>query len=127
MLAIGGAFSLVAFGGFYYCYPRIIGRHMQSARLISWHFWLMTFGIGAIFLGLTTAGLIQGADWSNTTAGMHWIDATVRAVRPEIVFLALGGVTYIAGQVVFTVNLFKTGFRKSGEEIVHIDMLDNHP
>jgi cbb3-type cytochrome oxidase subunit 1 len=126
MLAIGGGFTLIAFGGFYYCYPRIIGRYMKSQKLITWHFWLTLIGISSIFLGLTIAGLIQAANWANTIASMHWIDATVRVVKPEMYFTALGGATYIAGQIVFIVNLFQTGFKKETLDIEHIELLDNH-
>ena len=104
MLALGGGFTFILVGAIYFFAPEIFGGEWYSRRLQSWHFGLSLFGILGIFSGLTIAGLIQGANWQNTNAGMHWIDATVRAVHPHMVVLAISGIAFGIAQVIFALN-----------------------
>jgi cbb3-type cytochrome c oxidase subunit I len=104
MLALGGGFSFICIAAIYFFGPEVFGGEWYSRRLQSWHFGLSLLGILGIFSGLTISGLIQGANWQNTNAGMHWIDATVRAVHPHMVVLAISGAVYSLAQVIFVVN-----------------------
>ncbi|MGC7870860.1 cbb3-type cytochrome c oxidase subunit I [Desulfosporosinus sp. SYSU MS00001] len=104
MLALGGGFTFICIAAIYYFAPEIFNGAWYSRRLQSLHFIFSLIGIVGIFLGLTVAGLIQGADWQNTNAGMHWIDATVRAVHPHMVVLAISGVLFGTAQIIFVIN-----------------------
>ena len=112
MLALGGGFSFIAFGTIYYALPKIIKRHwFNSQLLIAWHFWLSLLGISGIFFSLTTAGLVQGANWQNNIAGMHWLDAVVRASAPEMKALLISGAAFFTGQLIFFINFMLTVFK----------------
>ena len=50
-----------AFGGIYFIVPRITRREWLSRRFIGWHFWLTTYGIGAVVVCSIMGGLFQGA------------------------------------------------------------------
>ncbi|MDT8902382.1 cbb3-type cytochrome c oxidase subunit I [Anaeroselena agilis] len=105
MLALGGGFTFIAIGTIYYIMPKLFSRHWWSDSLAAWHFWLSTIGITGIFLSLTVAGLVQGANWQNAIAGMHWVDAVVRASHPHMVALVLSGLTFVIAQVLFVINI----------------------
>jgi cytochrome c oxidase cbb3-type subunit I len=104
MLALGGGFSFICIATIYFFGPEIFEGNWYSRRLQSWHFGLSLVGILGIFSGLTIAGLIQGANWQNTNAGMHWIDATVRAVHPHMIVLAISGAIFGIAQIIFAFN-----------------------
>ena len=111
MLALAGGFSFIAIGTIYFILPKLTLRDWWSDRLSLWHFWLSAIGIAGIFLSLTAAGLVQGANWQNAIAGIHWIDAVVRASHPYMVALVLSGTVFVAGQIIFAVNIVNSLFR----------------
>ena len=110
MLALGGGFTFIALGAIYHILPRVRLKNWYSEQLATWHFWLSVIGISGIFFTLTAAGLIQASNWKNTIAGMHWIDATVRSVHPEMVALVVSGIMFILGQLLFGANIVLTIF-----------------
>jgi cytochrome c oxidase cbb3-type subunit 1 len=52
--------TFILFGSMYYILPRLVRREWPSARLITWHFWLVLIGITIYVVALTFAGVFQG-------------------------------------------------------------------
>lgn len=112
--ALVGGLGLFLVALVYHQYPRIIGRKLFSARLVSWHFWATTAGLATVVLATAIAGLIQGylqiagvqTDQAIATGG-RWFVITL-AVRPLLILRMAGGALVAIGLILFVVNLFRT-------------------
>lgn len=91
-LALLGFASFIAIGGMLYAWRNTVGVR-YNPHLATWSFWLLSFGLLAMVLVLTIAGMIQGQLWQG--AG-PWLDS-VEASRPYWVIRTLTGVPIILG------------------------------
>ncbi len=105
-LAIYGVFTLWAWAGIYYIWPKITGRQIYSQALASWHFWLSLLGFSIMALTLWGAGLVQGG-MLNLPANLAFID-TLRAIAPFWMVRTIGGWIMILGAACFVYNMYMT-------------------
>lgn len=113
-LAIYGVFTMWAWAGIYYIWPKLTGRQIYSQVLAGWHFWLSLMGFAIMALTLWGAGLVQGG-MLRLDANVAFID-TVKAITPFWYLRSFGGWLMIAGAVCFVYNMYMTA--KVGEPIV---------
>jgi cytochrome c oxidase cbb3-type subunit 1 len=103
---------MVTFGTLYYLTPRLWSRtRMYSLRMINWHFWLATLGIVFYAASMWVAGITQGLMWREYGADGYLVNSfaeTVAALHPMFALRAFGGLLYLAGAVVMTVNITRT-------------------
>ena len=76
-LAMIGFASFIALGGLLHCW-RLTPGCRYNHHAADWSFWLLTLGLVAMVLDLTTAGLVQGQLWSGD---LPWMES-VRASGP---------------------------------------------
>jgi cytochrome c oxidase cbb3-type subunit I len=100
-LTIFGTFVLWALGGVVYVWPRITGRELLSFRLANWGFWLITAGISAMGLILTTQGLQQGY---MLMTGAEWVDSLV-TMQPYWWFRTFSGISMDVGMDLILLSL----------------------
>ncbi|GFO67646.1 membrane protein [Geomonas limicola] len=114
MLGFGG---YIALGAMWHILPLVSGREIYSQRLVNLQFGLITFGLTAFFLVLTTAGLIQGSAWHN--------GETVYRVLPEIapfmISRAASGIFILGGSLIGLYNLYLT--LRQGRELQPVELL----
>jgi len=104
--------GMITFSAIYYLVPRLWSRErMYSLRMINWHFWLATVGIVFYAASMWVAGITQGLMWREYGADGYLVNSfaeTVAALHPMYLLRALGGLLYLVGAVVMTVNVWKT-------------------
>jgi cytochrome c oxidase cbb3-type subunit I len=103
-LVMFGVFSFWLYGVLIHLWPKLTGREWWSRKLNAWHFWLTAVGLGAMFLDLMTAGLIQGYLWR---ALSPWEDS-LRASYPFWLTRAFLGIAIITGHILLVINMWKT-------------------
>jgi cytochrome c oxidase cbb3-type subunit 1 len=109
-LVMFGVFAFWIFGIMTYLFPRLLGQHWYSAKLIEWHYWLTVSGMVVMFFDLTFAGVFQGFSWAA-------MEIWENSIQLSLVFwwIRLGaGLAIIVGQVLFVVNLVRT-YRLAGK------------
>ena len=104
--------GMVTFGALYYLTPRLWNRErMYSLRMINWHFWTATIGIVFYAASMWVAGITQGLMWREYGADGYLVNSfvdAVQAIHPMYVLRAFGGLLYLSGAVVMTINIWKT-------------------
>lgn len=105
-LAIYGVFTMWAWAGIYYIWPKVTGRQIYSQKLASWHFWLSLMGFAIMALTLWGAGLVQGG-MLRLEGNVPFID-TVKAISPFWIVRSVGGWMMIAGAGCFVYNMYMT-------------------
>jgi cytochrome c oxidase cbb3-type subunit 1 len=104
--------GMVTFGALYYMVPRLWGRErMYSLRMINWHFWTATIGIVFYASSMWVAGITQGLMWREFGADGYLVNSfadAVAAIHPMYVLRVVGGLLYLGGAVVMTINIWKT-------------------
>ena len=104
--------GMVTFGALYYLVPRLWGRErLYSLRMVNWHFWLATIGIVFYASSMWVAGIMQGLMWREYGADGYLVYAfadTVKAMHPLYIIRAVGGLMYLSGAVIMTVNIWRT-------------------
>jgi cytochrome c oxidase cbb3-type subunit 1 len=103
-LVMLGVFGFWILGIMTYLFPRLLGAKWYSEKLVEYHYWLSTVGIVVMFLDLTFAGIFQGWSWASLQV---WEDS-IRLSIPFWAVRLVAGLAFIAGQVVFVWNLYKT-------------------
>ena len=103
-LTIFGTFVVWALGGALHVWPRLCGRELWSFRLGNWSFWLITIGISAMGLVLSSQGLLQGL---MLMARAEWVD-TVVTMKPFWFVRTLSGVSMDVGISLLVYNLMRT-------------------
>ena len=110
-LALLGTFSFMAWGAFYYIYPRVAKREWFSSNLQHWHYWLTLVGFVLMLPSLTIAGLVQAAG--------NWMGLPVQqwhmTMKPSMVFRMISGILIVIGQLLFMYNVIRT--TRSGKPI----------
>jgi len=104
--------GMITFACIYYLAPRLWQRQrMYSLRMINWHFWLATVGIVFYAASMWVAGIMQGLMWREYGADGYLVNSfaeTVAALFPMYLLRAFGGLLYLSGAVIMTVNVWKT-------------------
>jgi cytochrome c oxidase cbb3-type subunit I/II len=104
--------GFMAAGMFYFLVPRLYGRDLYSKKLADIHFWVGTFGIVLYVGSMWISGVTQGLMWRATAPGggllyPNFVE-TLIAIRPMYWVRLIGGLLYLAGMVLMTVNLVQT-------------------
>ena len=104
--------GMVTFGCLYFLAPRLWGRQrLYSLRMVNWHFWLASAGIVFYASAMWVSGIMQGLMWREYGADGYLVYSfveTVDAMFPMYLIRAFGGLLYLAGALVMTVNIWKT-------------------
>ncbi|GAB5377333.1 MAG: cytochrome-c oxidase, cbb3-type subunit I [Acuticoccus sp.] len=104
--------GLITFGVVYYLVPVLWKRPgLYSMRLVNWHFWLATLGIVLYAASMWVSGIMQGLMWREYSAEGYLVYSfveTVEALHPYYVIRALGGIFYLAGGILFVINIVQT-------------------
>jgi cytochrome c oxidase cbb3-type subunit 1 len=104
--------GMVTFGCLYYLAPRLWNRQrLYSLRMVNWHFWLASAGIVFYASAMWVSGIMQGLMWREYGADGYLVYSfveTVDAMFPMYLIRAFGGLLYLAGAIVMTVNIWKT-------------------
>ena len=92
--------------------PRLWAKpRLYSLRMVNWHFWLATVGIVFYASSMWVAGITQGLMWREYGADGYLVNSfveTVAALKPMFFLRAFGGLLYLTGAVVMTVNVWRT-------------------
>ena len=104
--------GMVTFGCLYFLAPRLWNRQrLYSLRMVNWHFWLASAGIVFYASAMWVSGIMQGLMWREYGADGYLVYSfveTVDAMFPMYLIRAFGGLLYLAGAIVMTVNIWKT-------------------
>lgn len=104
--------GMITFACVYYLVPRLWNRErLYSLRMVNWHFWLATVGIVFYAASMWVAGITQGLMWREYGADGYLVNSfaeTVAALKPMFFLRAFGGLLYLAGAVVMTINVWRT-------------------
>lgn len=103
-LAVVGAFSMIAFGAFYFLVPRILNQPWPSAAMIRGHFGAALLGTVGLIAGLTVAGLVQGRDLADATVTFADIAGHV---RPWLLLALAGQALLLLGNVVLAFHFLR--------------------
>jgi cytochrome c oxidase cbb3-type subunit I len=104
--------GMVTFACLYFLAPRLWNRQrLYSLRMVNWHFWLASAGIVFYASAMWVSGIMQGLMWREYGADGYLVYSfveTVDAMLPMYLIRAFGGLLYLTGAVVMTINLWKT-------------------
>ncbi len=104
--------GMITFAAVYYLVPRLWAKpRLYSLRMVNWHFWLATLGIVFYASSMWVAGITQGLMWREYGADGYLVNSfaeTVAALKPMFFLRAFGGLLYLSGAVVMTVNVWRT-------------------
>ncbi|MGF1484705.1 MAG: cytochrome-c oxidase, cbb3-type subunit I [Opitutales bacterium] len=105
--------GFMAAGMFYWLAPRLWNTQLFSKSLANLHFWIGMVGILLYVAAMWTSGITQGAMLNNVDeasgilANPAFIE-TVNAIKPAMLFRAIGGLLYFIGFLLMTYNLGRT-------------------
>lgn len=113
--------GMITFACVYYLVPRLWSRsRLYSLRMVNWHFWLATVGIVFYAASMWVAGITQGLMWREYGPDGYLVNSfadTVAALHPMFILRAFGGLLYLAGAVIMTVNVWATILGKLRAEV----------
>lgn len=108
--------GMLTFGMVYWLAPRLFQTRLWSQKAASLHFWLALAGTLLIVVPIYMAGITEGWMWrsmSDTGILTHMdFVSSITEVLMMWHIRALGGVVYVAGLVLMTVNFAKTWLAK---------------
>lgn len=105
--------GFLAAGMFYWLAPRLWKTKLYSVPMANAHFWLGMVGILLYVASMWVAGITQGLMLNATTEGgtvlqyPNFLD-TLQAIRPVMLFRAIGGGFYLIGFAMMAFNIWKT-------------------
>ena len=107
-----GWVAMITFGSIYALVPWMWKREtMWSPRLIEVHFWLALSGTIIYVFAMWNSGIIQGLMWRTYndagTLQYSFIESLV-AMHPYYIARAVGGLFFLAGAVVGSINVWMT-------------------
>jgi cytochrome c oxidase cbb3-type subunit 1 len=86
-------------------WPRVLGRRTWWAPVLhEWVFWMCTIGLASMFIGLTSAGLVEGFLWK----GLAPWEVSLQSVRLIWLFRTATGLLMLAGVLLFVYNMYMT-------------------
>jgi cytochrome c oxidase cbb3-type subunit 1 len=104
--------GMITFGVVYYLVPVLWNRkELYSLRLVNWHFWLGTLGIVLYAASMWVSGITQGLMWREYSPEGYLVYSfveTVAALHPYYVLRSIGGMFYLAGAILFVINVVQT-------------------
>ncbi len=103
--------GFMTFGMLYWLIPRLYATEIYSKKLMTWHFWIGTFGIILYAIPLYWASFSQSLMWKEFTEdGMlkHEFLSTVMDIMFMYGLRAVGGTLFILGLVLMIFNIWKT-------------------
>ncbi len=106
-----GWVAFMVFGAIYYLVPRLWRAPLWSHRLVEWHFWIATVAIVLYITAMWVAGIAQGLMWRayDQFGFLQYSFAdSVAMLHPYYLVRALGGLLYLIGAVLMTLNVFMT-------------------
>jgi cytochrome c oxidase cbb3-type subunit I len=104
LLVVLGCFGMTMLGAIHDIIPRVLQTEWASAKLARASFLGSAVGVALIFLGLTAAGLVQGAKLNHPAVQ---IVTAIKATAPFMGMATLGWLLLLAGQVALLINLGK--------------------
>ncbi|GAC1483342.1 MAG: cbb3-type cytochrome c oxidase subunit I [Gemmatimonadaceae bacterium] len=114
-VGVYGFVTFVMFGSIYYIMPRIMGREWPSARLISWHFWLVASGLVLYVVPLSVAGVMQGLVLLDPQAPF---ESSIHAVMFGLVTRSVAGLVLMTGHGVFAWHFWWMTRARAAEGII---------
>lgn len=104
--------GFMAFGMFYWLFPKMWQTKLWSTKLANIHFWIGTLGIVFWALPMYWAGWVQASMWKQFTAeGVlaypNFLE-TVTQLAPMYKLRVVGGLLYFTGVVLAFINLLQT-------------------
>ncbi len=106
-----GVFGFWILGAMVYLFPRLLGTEWARPALNEWHFRLTVGGLLVMVVDLILGGLFQGWSWA---ALQPWEDS-IRVSLPFWWVRLAAGLVFLAGQVCFFVNVYRTW--KAGRQL----------
>lgn len=104
--------GFMAFGMFYFLFPKMYRTSLFSEKLANTHFWLGTLGILFWALPMYISGFTQSLMWKqfNPDGSLVYVNFldTVTQLFPFFFLRAVGGVLYLSGALIFVYNMIKT-------------------
>ncbi|MCB0194322.1 MAG: cbb3-type cytochrome c oxidase subunit I, partial [Anaerolineae bacterium] len=86
-------------------WPRVLGKSNWWAPVLHESvFWMCTIGVASMFVGLTSAGLVQGFLWK----GLAPWEVSLQSVRLIWLFRTATGLLMTAGVLLFIFNMIMT-------------------
>ncbi len=113
-LVMFGVFSFWIFGMIEHLWPQLTGHEWYSASLRRWSFWLMSLGLGMMFLTLTASGLVEGLMSMNLVPR----ETILQAVRPFWLTRTITGFSILIGFSCLVTNMVMTA---RSSRVAHID------
>jgi cytochrome c oxidase cbb3-type subunit 1 len=106
-----GWVAMITMGSLYYLIPRLFGRKLYSLGLVELHFWLATIGVVLYISAMWVSGIMQGLMWRavnpDGTLTYSFVES-VAAMHPFYVTRFVGGVLFLTGMLIMTVNILLT-------------------
>jgi cytochrome c oxidase cbb3-type subunit I/II len=112
--------GFLAAGMFYWLAPRLWNTKLHSTALANAHFWLGMVGILLYVASMWVSGITQGLMLNATTENgtllqyPNFLDS-LQAIRPVMLFRAIGGGLYLFGFCLMVYNIWRTA--RSGEAV----------
>lgn len=112
--------GFLAAGMFYWLAPRLWNTKLHSTALANAHFWLGMVGILLYVASMWVSGITQGLMLNATAEGgtvlqyPNFLD-TLQAIRPVMLFRAIGGGLYLTGFALLAYNIWRTA--RSGQAV----------
>ena len=105
--------GFMAAGMFYWLAPRLWNTKLHSVPMANAHFWLGMVGILLYVASMWVSGITQGLMLNATTEGGTLLQypnfmETLEAIKPAMLFRAIGGTLYLVGFFLLAYNIWKT-------------------
>ena len=104
--------ALITFGTFYYLVPKLAGRPLHSVALANAHFWFALAGVLLVHpvdVGRRSSrNGCCGSAWMTLGEVRYSFVEVMRAMAPYYLLRLVGGVLFLSGAVLMTINLART-------------------
>jgi cytochrome c oxidase cbb3-type subunit 1 len=113
-LVMFGVFSFWLFGMIEHLWPKLTGNEWWSGSLRKWSYWMITVGLGGMFLSLTAGGIADGFMAMNLSPR----ESILEMLRPFWFTRTLTGLSIIAGYSCMVLNMAMTS---RASHAAHVD------
>ena len=118
-----GWVAMISFGSLYHMMPKLWDTKIYSQKLVEAHFWLATIGIVLYIVAMWISGITQGLMWRSFdefgNLQYSFVESVVE-MMPFYAMRAIGGMFFLTGTVLMTVNMFMT-IRQGKRESAALD------